>query len=174
MSSYKQFCDQVPYDLNNTRYVGWDQNLGSCPNKNQINYNEMYSQQNVNLVSQTITNYLMKLNGKPIVVPDIEIRQMLNSVWNAEQGRQYPNIYTIDTFDLNWDGCAEWLKRINLITIQSIISQIKNQAEANQVNDNLNIWNSLYGDFNEEGLRAHPKIKLREKHPAYNQIHMRY
>ncbi len=174
MSSYKQNCEQLPYDLNAVRYVGWNQNLGSCPNKNQVNYNEMYSQQNVNLVSQTITNYLMKLNGKPIVVPDVQIRQMLNSVWNDSEGRQYPNIYTIDTFDLQWDGIGEWLKRINLITIQSIISQIKNQVEATQVNDNLDIWTTVLGDFNEHGLRAHPKIKLREKGPSRFQISMRY
>jgi hypothetical protein len=173
MACYKKNNSQLPYDLNSVRYVGWDENIGSTP-KNEINYNDMYSQVNVNLISQIVTNYLMKLKGKPIIVSDVQIREMINSVWNAEQGRNYPNIYTIDTFDLNWDKCEEWLKRINLIVIQSIISQIKNEVEVEEINNNLSIWTTVLGDFNEEGLRAHSKIKLREKHPALMQFHMHY
>ena len=41
-------------------------------------------------------------------------------------------------------------------------------------NNTLDIWNTVYGDFNKAGLRAHPKIKLREKHPQYMAFNMNY
>ena len=41
-----------------------------------------------------------------------------------------------------------------------------------------NVWNiwtgTLYGDFNKAGLRRHPKIKLRERHPQYMAFNMNY
>ena len=58
--------------------------------------------------------------------------------------------------------------------IQSITSQIKDQYEMTECNNSLDIWNQVYGDFNKAGLRAHPKIKLREKHPQYMAFNMNY
>ena len=61
------------------------------------------------------------------------------------------------------------------IVIQSITNQIKvtrGMAESNY--KNMDIWSQLYGDFNKQGLRAHPKIKLREKHPQYMMFNMNY
>ena len=175
-SEYKTILDPPPFDYNSNVHVGWDTNAGNCQERmtGLHSYNDLFKQETVNFISQTVTNYLMPLKGKPIVVPDVQIREMLTSVWNAESGTNYADIYTIQTFDLPWDKNDDSLKRIVLMTIQSIINQIKNPIEVEQINNNLNIWNTLYGDFNEAGLRAHSKIKLREKHPQYMMFNMNY
>ena len=41
-------------------------------------------------------------------------------------------------------------------------------------NHKLSVWNTIYGEFNEKGLRAHPPIKIRKKHPQYMAFNMNY
>ena len=91
---------------------------------------------------------------------------------NVEGGANYSSIYTEATFD--FVEKRDSFKRIVDIVIQSITSQIKNQYEMTMCNNSLDIWNQVYGDFNKAGLRAHPKIKLREKHPQYMAFNMNY
>ena len=43
-----------------------------------------------------------------------------------------------------------------------------------EANKKLTIWNTVYGDFNKEGLRGHSQIKIREKHPQYMAFNMNY
>ena len=81
------------------------------------------------------------------------------------------DIYTQDTFNLPRNS----FNRIVDIVIQSIINQLKNTIEMEQCNNKLDIWTgTLYGDFNKAGLRRHPKIKLRERHPHYMAFNMNY
>jgi len=55
-----------------------------------------------------------------------------------------------------------------------IISQIKNQTEMEEQNKKLTVWSTLLGDFNKEGLRSHPPIKIRRNHPQYMAFNMNY
>jgi len=167
MAQYGVLLSTGPHDYNALAHVGWNSNI-DC-GKNNI-YNNMFSQENVNYISATVTSYLFPLMNKPIVVSDEEIRGMITSVWNVEKGGNYADIYTEDTFNLPRDS----YKRITEIVIQSITSQIKNTYEMKECNNSLDIWNQLYGDFNKAGLRAHSKIKLREKHPQYMAFNMHY
>ena len=167
MAEYGVSLLDKPDDLSSMRHVGWMSDI-DVPGKNM--YQVLYSQETVNYISQTVTKYLYPLMNKPIIVPDEQIREMINSVWETEKGGDMANMYTKDTFDFNKNG----FDRIVGITIQSITSQIRNQHEMTTVNNSLNIWNQLYGDFNEAGLRAHPKIKLRENHPQYMAFNMNY
>jgi hypothetical protein len=167
MAQYGVLLSTGPHDYNALSHVGWNSNI-DC-GKNNI-YNNMFSQEHVNYISKTVTSYLFPLMNKAIVVPDEEIRGMITSVWNVEKGGNYADIYTEDTFNLPRDS----YKRITEIVIQSITSQIKNTYEMKECNNSLDIWNQLYGDFNKAGLRAHPKIKLREKHPQYMAFNMNY
>ena len=161
-----------PHDYNDSRFVGWSaaSSMSDC----LINcYQDLYKQETVNYISKQVTNYLspLKKNGKLICVPDEQIREMITSVWNVE--KVVPaGIYTKDTFDDV--GTPNPFRRIVDIVIQSITSQIKDLYEMRECNNSLNIWNQLYGDFNEAGLRAHSKIKLRERHPQYMMFNMNY
>jgi hypothetical protein len=167
MAEYGVSLLDKPDDLSSMRHVGWMSDI-DVPGKNM--YQVLYSQETVNYISQTVTKYLYPLMNKSIIVPDEQIREMINSVWETEKGGDMADMYTKDTFDFNKNG----FDRIVGITIQSITSQIRNQHEMTTVNNSLNIWNQLYGDFNEAGLRAHPKIKLRENHPQYMAFNMNY
>ena len=63
--------------------------------------------------------------------------------------------------------------RIVDTVIQAITSQIRNTYEMQKCNYNMDIWNgTLYGDFNKAGLRQHPPIKIRERHPQYMMFNM--
>lgn len=162
MAEYGVTLLDKPHDLNSMRYVGWTSDI-DIPHS-------LYSQETVNYISQTVTKYLYPIMKKAIIVPDEQIREMINSVWETEKGGDMADIYTKDTFDFNKNGS----NRIVCITIQSITSQIKNQHEMTVANNSLDIWNQLYGDFNKCGLRAHSKIKLRECRPHPMQFHMNY
>ena len=59
-------------------------------------------------------------------------------------------------------------------TIEVITYTMRNQIEMTANNNKLSVWDNLFGDFNKHGLRAHPNIKLRERHPDYMLFNMRY
>jgi hypothetical protein len=171
MAEYGVLLLDKPHDLNAMRNVGWSSDI-DIPGKNM--YQFLYAQETVNFISKTVLKHLSPI-CKNITIHDEQIREMTNSVWQAEKGRDTANIFTKDTFELGGNSNNNnFYNRIVGITIQSIISQIRDQHEMAEVNNSLNIWNSLYGDFNEAGLRAHPKIKLRENHPQYMAFNMNY
>lgn len=58
-------------------------------------------------------------------------------------------------------------------TIEIIYSTLKNEMEIEANNANLSVWNTLYGDFNSQGLRQHPPVKIR-KNTSGMQFHMKY
>ena len=164
MSEYGVLLTDVPHDYNYVKYVGW-QELGETNT-----YTLLFGQQNVNMLSNAITTYLWKLDNTSKVVPDSDIREIITSVWNSEKGGKTSGIYTKDIFDIKHTP----FKRINEIVIQTITSQIVNMQQMEECNNSMDIWNQLYGDFNKAGLRAHPKIKLREKHPQLMMFNMNY
>ena len=166
MAQYGVSLSTGPYDYNSNIHVGW-----SSTGKEFKSYNDLFKQETINYISKTVTKYLRKMTKQAIVVCDEQIRQMITSVWNTEAGGDTANIYTKDTFDLNKQASYT---RIIQIVIESITSQIKNQYEMEQCNNDLDIWVQLYGDFNKAGLRQHPKIKLRERHPQYMMFNMNY
>ena len=49
-----------------------------------------------------------------------------------------------------------------------------NEYEIEENNKKLTIWSTLYGDFNREGLRAHPPIKIRNRRIDQMSINMNY
>jgi hypothetical protein len=165
-----------PDDYNNLKFIGWSANQLDC-NVPCEQYSDLFKQETVNYIQQQVSNYLTPMSGKPVMVEDKQIREMITSVWNIESVRP-ANIYTKDTFNnvgTQWESPTQTpYKRIVEIVIQSITSQIRNLHEMAECNNSLSIWNSLYGDFNPAGLRAHPKIKLRERRPATMQFNMNY
>jgi len=164
MAQYGVSLSNGPFDYNILKHVGWQELENTNP------YTLLFSQQNVNNLSKAITTYLWPLKNLAIIVPDTAIREIITSVWNTEKGGQISGIYTQATFDIERTP----FKRINEIVIQTITSQIKNEYQMAECNNSMDIWNQLYGDFNKAGLRAHPKIKLREKHPQLMMFNMNY
>lgn len=157
-----------PRDYNSNIHVLWDNSM------NPETYNALFAQPTVDYISQQVTNHITPIVGKTFKVSDEEIRGIITSVWNAESGGNRADIYTQDTFNLPQDNTVADYNRIINIVVQAIVNQISVTMEMEKCNDNLDIWNQVYGDFNKAGLRAHPKIKLREKHPQLFAFNMNY
>lgn len=169
MAEYgKCLAGSEPYDYNANIHVGW--NSDAAP----AQYQDLFKDATVSFIQREVANYLMPLYEKPVLVPPHVVRQMITSVWDKEAGGDRADIYTAATFKLPEDEPGYDYQRIVRIVIQSITNQLKVEKEMENCNNKLNIWNTVLGDFNEAGLRAHPKIKLREKRPAAFQFHMHY
>jgi hypothetical protein len=59
-------------------------------------------------------------------------------------------------------------------TIEISVSQIRTQLEMEENNNKLSIWNTVLGDFNENGLRSHAPIKTRKRKPDSMLFNMNY
>jgi hypothetical protein len=59
-------------------------------------------------------------------------------------------------------------------TITIVVSAIRDEIEMTENNKKLSIWDTVLGDFYSQGLRQHPPIKLRNKHPQYMAFNMNY
>lgn len=59
-------------------------------------------------------------------------------------------------------------------TIQVIYTNLKNEMEMEMTNSKLSVWSTLYGEFNKEGLRSHPPVKIRKNKPQSMLFNMNY
>ena len=156
----------VNFDENLLRHAGYkDENL--CIKK-------YFSENTVRIISNKITDLLMGVDPKnrPIIVPDKSIISVMNEIYNSYRpptGDIFSR-YTVQS------GTSEENYIQNMIdqTIEVITSDVRNNLGMEECNRKLTVWTTVYGDFNSHGLRQVPPIKIRNKHPAHLQIHMRY
>lgn len=157
-------------DLNKLRHVGFEQCIPSCA----PGYEVLFSEQMVRYVSSRISELCQGVDpkGRKIVVPDSTIRQMLSSVYEDRLPSSVGDIYSRY---IVVDECKrDDIKSIVDRTISVSVDQIKVQLGMEEQNSKLSIWNTVYGDFNENGLRAHPPIKTRERRPDSMLFNMNY
>jgi hypothetical protein len=154
------------FDLNTRRYVGWD--------ANSLGYGMLMSDITVELVSKKCTELLAGVHpeGRPIVFPKQSIINVLDSVYQSHTPRVgdiHSRYIQADTTQRN--DVAEMINR----AIKIITSQVRNEYEVAEQNSKLTIWTTVYGDFNEHGLRSHPQItQINNRGPNRHQISMRY
>ena len=157
-------------DDNYMRYAGWEYTTQSNSNIDQL-----FSKDVITKVSKKITELLQGLrkDGRDIVVSDEVICSTMSDILNKEPtNKQLGDIhsrYIIPNSD-NTNGVTSIIDR----TINLIVTYIRNEYEMTEQNKKLTIWTTVLGDFNEHGLRQHPPIKLRNKHPQYMAFNMNY
>ena len=161
-----EICEHFNED-NYTRYVGY---IDDNSDLKQYYFNDNI----VNTISAKITELLNGVDpeNRSIIVPKKTIWSVMNDIYNS---------YTPPTGDIysryiispgsRFDSYIQ-----NMIdqVIELITSDVRNNLGIEEHNRQLTIWTTVYGDFNQHGLRQVPPIKIRNKHPAYGQIHMRY
>jgi hypothetical protein len=141
------------------KHVGYSDNLGTdYPSPTE----QFYSQKNVNKISKKITELLMGVdkNNRPIVVPDKNIYNIMNSVYanfRPETGDIFTRYHIPNEKDTNT------ISHLTNQVINIIVSDIRNNLGMEECNSKLTVWTTVLGDFNKHGLRRHSKIKLREK-----------
>jgi len=168
-------CD--PKDLsdlneNNMRYIGWE-----TLSKQSPELKILFSEDVFRKVSAKITELLKGVHpeGKPIVVSNRVIGHMISSIYENEPlaGSTIGDIYSRFIIPQSTEKYC-MLRSIIDRTINNISDYIRNEYEMAENNKKLTIWTTMYGEFNEHGLRAHAPINIRKKRPQSMMFNMNY
>ena len=151
------------------KYIGWGETIND-----RQNYHELWSPNQLQIISDKITQLLQGVHpeNRSIIVPYNTIGNVMSQVYETNRpkvGDIYSR-YQQGQTELQRNDVRDIIDR----TIEIIVSQIRNEYQMIEQNNKLTVWNSLYGDFNPNGLRAHPPIKLRKRGPNRFQFHMNY
>lgn len=147
------------------RFVGY--------NNFNIDLNYYYSKENVGIISKEITNLLKGVDpdNRPIIVPDRTILNILDSVYRSYRP-QTGDIYA--RYNIPGSENLGYIEEMIDQAIEIIVSDVKNNLEMEENNRKLTVWTTVLGDFNEQGLRSHPNIKIRERRPTPMLFNMNY
>jgi hypothetical protein len=150
----------------NLKYVGWDETVNNS-------FNVLFDKAKILEIQNKITQLLegVEPSGRPILVPTNTIISVLFQCYESNtpiQGDLYSRYIQPDY--ANRDD----LDKIVNNAINIIVSHVRTDYGTLACNRRLSIWNTVLGDFNKEGLRAHPQIKLRKKRPEPMQFNMNY
>ena len=171
LPSYSELLNYLDtsHDMGYQSHVGWENTSNNSPG---LEY--LYSQENLLNLQKIITKSLEGVHpeGKNIIVPVENIQNVISNIYENVNRTEIGSIYSRDVI-------APAKKRndvetINKQSIQAIVNMLRSQFEMEANNKKLTVWNTVYGDFNKEGLRGHAPIKLRNKHPQYMAFNMKY
>jgi NAD-dependent SIR2 family protein deacetylase len=156
-------------EQNYMAHVGWS-NTSDDDKGLQL----LLSVENIENLSRVITQQLSNIDPlhRRIGVTNEEIASVLSSIYRNGTRSNIGDIYSRYIIPQSEPRCD--LRTICNQTIQVIVSTIRDEIETIEKNKKLTVWNTLYGDFNKQGLRAHAPIKIRRKHPQYMAFNMKY
>lgn len=163
MNSEYNRIDMKMCDLNYLRYPGWDEN-NYCIKK-------FFSKDTVKLISDKVTELTIGVTSKKIKVPDYRICEVMDGVFRG---------FTPTTGDIFTRYIVSNDEQQNMVqslidqTIEVITNHIVNELGMEKQNAKLTAWVQVYGDFNPNGLRYHPIIKVQENRPSTMQFNMNY
>lgn len=142
-------------DQNYYRYVGWKMSESTFDR-------QFFSKITVNYISRKVSELLrcLREDGRPVKVSDNVIANVMSSAYNTYRP-QLGNGYFMYTQPQ--DEPRDDMKTLTDIVIQIIYDYVKNEYEMAENNKKLTIWTTLYGDFNEHGLRQHPILRVNDK-----------
>ena len=153
------------YDNHYLSNVGWENTI-----EFNLGYKMFFSKENMDRISNTISSELLKAGFKMIVTPRV-IGGVMSDIYRKhtpEIGDMYTR-YTIPS-DLPRNDIANLNDRV----VNTIVRTIVNEEEAKKWNESLNVWDTVYGDFNRKGLRAHSIIRKRESDYMKGQFNLNY
>lgn len=159
-------CSNSICDYNYIRYIGW-QEPDQC-------IKSFFSQKTIDTISKVVTQLTMgvDLQNRKIVVPTTLICRVMDAVYTNYQ----PPVGDIFTrYVIPKEPADEnMIKTMIDQTIEIIVNDIRSHTAMDLANSKLTAWVQVMGDFNPNGLRQHPPIKLQEKRPATMQFNMNY
>ena len=167
--------DQKGCDYNDMRHVGW-----SSSGDTQLT-RSLYTKRNIDTISRKVTELTMGVHpdNVRIIVPDSNICMVIDGVWQSYVP-PVGGIYTKDVMPMtgNYQGQGflpeNYVRDIIDRTIEAIVSQIRNIYGMMENNSKLTVWSTVLGDFNEQGLRSHSQIPVRNRKPQSMFINMNY
>lgn len=144
--------------------VGWHTST-----TNNSEYDYLFSKEHIIKCQQKITQLLEGVTDRPIIVPIDTISSVMVSCFKSRR----PKVGDIYSQFIQPNEHRNDIRDIVDRTINIIVSQVTTEFKTNECNRKLSIWNTVYGDFNQHGIRSHPTVKIREKR-INNEFHMRY
>jgi|688.fasta_scaffold389202_2 hypothetical protein len=153
------------YDNNYLANVGWEK-----INETNTGYKLFFSIENINRISLKICKMLREAGHNIVVTPEV-ITGVMSDVLRKhtpEIGDLYTR-YTIPLAEPRND-----LSNMNDRVVNIIVNTIINEEDARKWNESLTVWDTVYGDFNRRGLRAHSIIRKRENDYMKGQFNMNY
>jgi hypothetical protein len=149
-----------------SQYIGWSTitEWNGLPR-------QVFTKNTLKVIQEKVYEYLLKAMKKKIIPSERIVIIALYGVYEnhiPRTGDIYGKYLVVDQTQRDDYGY------IVDKTISLLIDGIKNDIEMTEANSKLSIWNSVLGDFNENGLRQFPPIKLRNKGPDRMLFHMKY
>ena len=135
---------------------------------------QFFSQNTIDIISYKVTELLMGVDpqNRKIIVPNQTILNIMDSVYTNFRP-QTGDIFTRFTMPTGFNS-DDYINNMIDQTIEIIYSEVKNNLEIEENNKKLSVWTTVLGNFNDNGLRSFPPIKILNKHPAHMQINMNY
>ena len=152
-------------------YDAQTQNIGSSNDDNQY-VKFFFSQKVIDIISRKVTKLTKGVDehGRDIIIPNDKIFWTMNTVYssyNQPSGFDNQNFSGIHT-------SIEYIENLIQQTVDRIVYDVTNTLGIEQCMNKWTNWTSLYGDFNDEKLRAHPPIKIQRKRPTPMQFFEKY
>ncbi len=124
--------------------------------------NLFYSKETVDIIYHKIIDLLQGVDpsGRPIIVPVKTINHVMNQVFETYRPPT-ANIYA--RYTMTSEVPLNYVQDMIDQVIEIITSDVKNNLAVERYNSSLTAWTTVLGDFNDQGLRAHPPIKVRAK-----------
>jgi hypothetical protein len=163
-------CPCEPKNFISDGIVGYDYTYADDPG---IKF--LFSRENLDELSRAVTTALRGTDpqGRDIVVAPERINEVLSSVFMNSTRPQIGSIYSRYTVPDCYP--RNDLRNYNMQTLNIIVSAIKDEYDTIASNKKLTVWTTLLGDFNTNGLRAHPPLnKIRQKMPQRMMFNMNY
>jgi hypothetical protein len=128
----------------------------------------------VSTISNKVTELLQGVDpeNRPIVVPDSTICSVMSEIYDSYRP---PTGDIFSRYNIpSGIGSESYVQNMIDQVIEVITSDVRNNLGMEECNKKLTIWTTVLGDFNNDGLRSHPPIKVRNKRPAPMQFNMNY
>lgn len=153
------------YDTHYLSNVGWEK-----INDTNTGYRIFFSKENMDRLSCLITQKLALAGHHMIVTPRVIGGVMSDILRNntPEIGDMYTQ-YTIPAEQPRND-----VANLNERVVNVIVNNIVNEEDMRKWNESLNIWDTVYGDFNRKGLRAHSVIRKKDNDYLKGQFNLNY
>lgn len=145
-------------DFRQLAYVGWQGNAVS---------RYFFSPENTARLRAGIASFL----GPHVHVGDQVLYGVMSNIaanWNPRTGDIYTR-YVIPAAEPRDD-----LENMNGQVVTVIVNAIRQETEQRELNGRLSVWDSVLGDFNRHGLRAHPILKTKENDYMKGMFSMNY
>lgn len=130
-----------------------------------------FSASTAQFIGAKVSELLSVTFPQGVIVPQERIVDVMNDIYEAYRPAT-GDIFTryIIPTDENPNCVDEMINQV----IQVVVTQVKDNLETDARNSQLTISSTLYGSFNEQGLRRHSHIKTRQRRPQPLLINMNY